>query len=590
MCMEGFEMKKIFLVIFFCLGIIINQQNISANVIKNYDIVMDVKENGIIHVKQKLNVIFYNKSRGIDITIPRLYDKTSKNGPKKYHFSIKNFKADGFAYEIIDKEDRMVIKTGSDNYFALGIWDYRYEYDIVMRDVKSNQNFNFNLVSDKWEIPIEQVGFTINMPKKFVEKPKFLLSYNLDNEIKYTIENNTIKGTCEGDFSYLDSLVIEIPLGTDYFDYPIYIDEQPNSVVYAALMLAIIAVLFLIFGKELRVTKSVQFKPPHGMSSAQVGYIVDGVINKKDIVSLFVYWSAKGYMKINEIADGSFEFVKKTDISEKEIGIERVLFNSLFSEGDSVSSNKMPEEFLLDIKNITGEYEAYFKSIKAPVFETKSRFVQMLTFLAVTLFLSINMTMNTLLVSKTLLSGLIAFSVTFLLTVFLGVIIMSILRNRETKEKEHNGWMIVLSIIYLIVYGSIYVSMAKLFEFEATSQLIIIGLCVISFAFVAFMDRRTIQGNRWLGEIWGLKDFIEKTRKKKIELFVEKSPEYFYEVLPYAYVLNVSDKWISKFEEIPVIQPVWYKSPTPLINLIFIANIYHSLPDFITEPIKNIKD
>ena len=32
----------------------------------------------------------------------------------------------------------------------------------------------------------------------------------------------------------------------------------------------------------------------------------------------------------------------------------------------------------------------------------------------------------------------------------------------------------------------------------------------------------------------------------------ESNPNYFYEILPYAYVLNVSKKWIEKFENIPV--------------------------------------
>lgn len=39
-----------------------------------------------------------------------------------------------------------------------------------------------------------------------------------------------------------------------------------------------------------------------------------------------------------------------------------------------------------------------------------------------------------------------------------------------------------------------------------------------------------------------------------------KNPEYFFDILPYTYVLNISDKWIKKFEKIAIKSPFWFKS------------------------------
>ena len=36
---------------------------------------------------------------------------------------------------------------------------------------------------------------------------------------------------------------------------------------------------------------------------------------------------------------------------------------------------------------------------------------------------------------------------------------------------------------------------------------------------------------------------------------VEEDPKYFYKILPFAYILGVSDKWIKQFESI-MIKPV----------------------------------
>ena len=64
-------------------------------------------------------------------------------------------------------------------------------------------------------------------------------------------------------------------------------------------------------------------------------------------------------------------------------------------------------------------------------------------------------------------------------------------------------------------------------------------------------------GRQILGHLLGLKRFIEVAEKKRLEKMVEENPEYFYQILPYAYVLGVSDKWIKQFENIAVPQPEW---------------------------------
>ena len=43
---------------------------------------------------------------------------------------------------------------------------------------------------------------------------------------------------------------------------------------------------------------------------------------------------------------------------------------------------------------------------------------------------------------------------------------------------------------------------------------------------------------------------------------VNQNPSYFYNILPYTYVLGVSKKWISKFETINLKSPDWYDSPS----------------------------
>ena len=82
--------------------------------------------------------------------------------------------------------------------------------------------------------------------------------------------------------------------------------------------------------------------------------------------------------------------------------------------------------------------------------------------------------------------------------------------------------------------------------------------CAILVFFSAFLTKRTPYGTEILGRIRGFKRFLETAEKERLEMLVEENPDYFYEILPYTYVLNVSDKWVKNFKSIACEPPSWY--------------------------------
>lgn len=89
-------------------------------------------------------------------------------------------------------------------------------------------------------------------------------------------------------------------------------------------------------------------------------------------------------------------------------------------------------------------------------------------------------------------------------------------------------------------------------------------LCLIGISILLskLMNKRTLYGAEMLGKIKGFKNFLETAEKDKLEALVMENPTYFYDILPYTYVLGVSDKWIKKFEAISLKAPDWYDSST----------------------------
>ena len=89
------------------------------------------------------------------------------------------------------------------------------------------------------------------------------------------------------------------------------------------------------------------------------------------------------------------------------------------------------------------------------------------------------------------------------------------------------------------------------------------------------MRKRTETGNSWYGRLLGFKNFIDKAEKDRILTLVEQNPSYFYNVLPYAYVLGVTDKWAKNFEHIGIQPPRWYHGyyGSPAFNTIVFTSL-----------------
>jgi len=94
--------------------------------------------------------------------------------------------------------------------------------------------------------------------------------------------------------------------------------------------------------------------------------------------------------------------------------------------------------------------------------------------------------------------------------------------------------------------------------------------CILSIVFfMKNMEKRTPLGNERLGKIRGFKHFLETAEKPKLEALVLENPQYFYNILPFTYVLELSDTWIKKFESIAMPPPGWYSGSLSFSNRAF---------------------
>ena len=92
-------------------------------------------------------------------------------------------------------------------------------------------------------------------------------------------------------------------------------------------------------------------------------------------------------------------------------------------------------------------------------------------------------------------------------------------------------------------------------------------ICVFVMLFCFQHSRkRTAFGKEMLGKITGFKNFLESVEKEKMEELILENPAYYYEILPYVYVLDISNKWITGLEMMVMDDLARQKSGAELIK------------------------
>ena len=103
------------------------------------------------------------------------------------------------------------------------------------------------------------------------------------------------------------------------------------------IILIIIAVFKYANHKNKDLIIPVMFNPPDGITSAELGYLADEVIDNEDIVSLYLYLASKGYIRIEDNKDKSKILITSLKPPENEESYVNDFYVALFDSIYEVS-------------------------------------------------------------------------------------------------------------------------------------------------------------------------------------------------------------------------------------------------------------
>ena len=475
----------------------INKQNgsyISSDFeIENYNVVLDVDKTNKVDVTETITInIPEDDFNGIYKSIPlweEYYDTNFKTNKKK--ISITNLRAIGEKFVLSKSGSGMGIRIGSsrtNTSKGLHTYTIKYRYNMGKDLNKTFDNFVFKVFDNYDDTKINNMSVIINMPKEFDETSIMFLKgkENINKNINYTINGNSIFINLD-DYLLDDSLTINMTLQNGYF---VGITNNYGLLcLFICLAIIVISIISVIswkkYGKNLE------------KRSRTVELYPPDELDAAQIGYIYGETSVKKLTAALIIQLASKGYISINEVEKKKYEIKKL--------GNADSKKLSITEQIV--------YLELFKNGDVNLLSNDASFPKVFEKVSACLENTIDKKVND-------------------------------IDSRKTMNK-----IFILLFVSIIAWIVAYLYIRDLNpNYDILYKISLIAIFITGF-FSIFMNRRTAYGEIIYAKVSGFKDYLITAEKNQLDYLVEENANYFYDILPYTYILNISDKWIKTFDK-----------------------------------------
>ena len=456
-------------------------------------------------------------------------------------------------------------------------------YELGKDKDKKQDEFCFIISGIDWDTKIENLSFKITMPKEFNENDLEFLDKTQkkirDNTISYKINGNVITGSLNRTLNENEKIIAKIKLPNEYFKTTITISLPiilGGIISFSCFLLSFI--LWNKYGKKFYKPEKMNYFPPEKINSLDIGYMDKGYVDESDVMSLLLYLANKGYLIIEKISEKNLLSEAEYKIIEaKEYDGDNIfeqmfmsgLFRLSFTDSESglryVTSDILHNRFYYLVRKIESAINSkqYKKENQNKVYEKSSlrgRFV---------IFILLVIELISLLIvpiidcyGMYIIPACIPF---FVLCISVLISVCSLFISILPRLKEAIFLSVILIFYLLLSDLSPSFDISFFIKNIVASNFLYIFYLIVSFMvllgtlfFYIIMPKETQDSSMMFEDINTLKYFIKNANKEKLAEITQNNPTYFYDILPYAYALGLSIRWIEKFKDTTLNVPKWY--------------------------------
>lgn len=583
-------MKRFFaslLLLFFAVAGFAQQEVDNGYVIKNWVYNAVVHPDNSWTVSERLDVEFLEYRHGIYRNIPTVFvKKRVVDGDTlqyTYVSQIRGISVLDEHCELLDAEDEqnsIVMRIGDEYTTLIGPHTYTINYTLRYPDDrwKGCDDIVHTVLGATCNTVVENFDFVITFDKGLpASVAKDMKVYSgpwggQDNSLGVlcSVQGDSIVGHAS-DVKPFQAISIAAPLPEGFWRGAPAVDSTPAyGFLGAAGVLLLLLLVYFLTHKRYPPTVVYEYAAPDGVSSAEVGTIIDDSADLSDLTSLIVWWGSKGYLKIVEQQVGrkkvEIELIKLRDLPETAPSYQQYFWDVFFEDKDRVTLSALGDkhvEIQSAQKALTAHFTGERKLVKT---DLKALLLMVAYFVTGGLAIGHSSTIEAD-HEYTIFAGLLAWG----LVVFLAALSRlknsdkDLLQTEKQKMWRYIRYAVGAAINIWVFKTAIFNAPDMLWPFEAYAAIIASGWVVALFA--GRMKADTAYRKEMMSRLIGFRDFIEKSELPMLKAQVDENPNLFFDVLPFALVFGLSDKWCKQFEPLGIMPPDWYESDSLNSNM-----------------------
>lgn len=466
-------------------------------------------------------------------------------------------------YEVIGGVDSPVEYTLTEEYdgfIGADIGDYtnkynqehtyklKYEYAIT-KPVNKNAIY-ISPIGFGWDCTIENADITLRLPEGFKQDGSVYYIGNTTEGLPVTAVDNVINLSVSN-LEQTKGVTFDL-----YFNDGVLGVRQDLTPYYfliiGGVLLTAIVVIKLLKFNQAKPTPVTNVSAPDNLDPLEMGKLIDNKVDQSDVTSLIYYWANKGNLKIDLSDEDDIRLIRITpQLPPSAPNHQKLMFDKLFDDEDEVKINDINESFYNTVQSVTKEVNRKHGDL----YTKKS--VGFAIFFAVIGALLMGLApviYGKIVISLKLTNYLSVIATLPAIAIF--ILVQQVQYMRYKKKKNYIlSWcgIVALSAFFILIYTIIVPSHIV----EVIPKILISAFSYAIVILSATFITRSKAYTQTLNQILGFKDFIESVEKDRLETMISDNPELYYNVLPYAQVLGVSDIWEDKFKSINIQPPQW---------------------------------
>ena len=439
------------------------------------------------------------------------------------------------------------VRLGDASKTVTGDWicSLSYDYALPADSYRDYDELYYNIVTGSgWDSGMERVSFSVTFPEA-VEKSRIWVTagaYGSERTLPFQLSEDGL--TVSG--SYLElpagwSLTLRAEMDEGYFDVPL---SLIGFIIIAAscasaLVLALLVLLYVLYGRDDALVSPVRFRPPEGLSPMDTAFLYTGTIGVDAVSAMLLFWGGQGLVSITEDGDG-YSFLHLGGLPPAER--EQALFKAFFGDSKEADARSLRSRgFPSLLAKVKGAESFWFSGERALCTASSIRAQMLGQKLMSALFI--------------LFSLLMVFALRSPLALFL--VVPAFMSWQMFSQRL--AWPMEL---FLIAFFTVFMGSASSAALPAS--LAYLAAMAAGGRLLPHIRKRSPYAHKRMEEAEGYKEFIDKVEKDRIAVLSKEDPGLFYQVLPYAMVFGLAERWCEKFKGLYVPPASWYSGRSPL--------------------------